>query len=224
MFVVKNLKKTYIAGKVRIPALRGLSFKVKRGEFLAIMGASGSGKSTLLHLMALLDRPTGGKVFLEGLDLHSLSQKEQTEFRLKEFGYIFQNFALVRELTALENVYLPAMMNQGKERAYKQKAKKLLEEVGLGNRLHHLPSELSGGEQQRVAIARALINEPQVIFADEPTANIDSKKSLEVVNLLRRLNKEYKQTIIMVTHERPLGKKADRILWLRDGRVVRKPY
>jgi putative ABC transport system ATP-binding protein len=223
MITIKNLKKTYIMGKVYVHALRGISLDIKKGEFVSIMGASGSGKSTLLHIMGLIDEPTEGKVFIEGVDTFSLSHKKRTEFRLHEFGFIFQEYALMRELTAFENVYLPAMMNPD-EAKYKKRAQRLLEDVGLGERLHHLPSEMSGGEQQRVAVARALINYPKIIYADEPTANLDWKKSLEIVGLLRKLNKKYKQTIVMVTHERSLGKKADRTIWLRDGLITKKPY
>lgn len=225
MITVTGLKRIHMLGNVAVPALRGINLEIKKGEFVAIMGKSGSGKSTLLHILGLLDEPTEGKVFIEGLDTFTLPPKRRTEFRLKEFGYIFQEYALMKELTAFENVLLPAMMHAGlEELEYRKKAKALLEEVGLGKRMHHLPSELSGGEQQRVAIARALINDPKIIFADEPTANLDYKMSHDVTALLRMLNQKFKKTIVMVTHERSLGMKADRIIWLMDGQIVQKAY
>ncbi|MBW2997483.1 ABC transporter ATP-binding protein [Candidatus Woesearchaeota archaeon] len=224
MITARKLTKTYVMGKVHVPALRGVDIDVKRGEFVAIMGASGSGKSTLLHLLGLLDEPTSGKIQIEGKNVLSFTPKGRTDFRLHEFGYVFQEYALVRELTALENVYLPAMMKSLGNSDQKENAKKLLKQVGLGDRLNHLPFELSGGEQQRVAVARALINNPKIIFADEPTANLDSKMSFEIIHLLRDLNRKFKQTIVMVTHERSLGSKADRTIWLRDGKVTKKAY
>lgn len=224
MITARKLTKTYVMGKVHVPALRGVDIDVKKGEFVSIMGASGSGKSTLLHLLGLLDEPTSGAIQIEGKNVLSFVPNMKTEFRLHEFGYVFQEYALVRELTALENVLLPAMMKSLGNSEQKKKAEDLLEHVGLGDRLDHLPFELSGGEQQRVAVARALINDPKIIFADEPTANLDSRMSFEIVQLLRELNRKFKQTIVMVTHERSLGKKADRTIWLKDGLVVKKAY
>ncbi|MBU0461097.1 MAG: ABC transporter ATP-binding protein [Nanoarchaeota archaeon] len=224
MILVKGLKKTYIMGKVSVPALKGISFEVGKGEFIAIMGKSGSGKSTLLHLLGLLDNPTDGNVYLDGEDIHLMKDWEKSHYRLTKMGYIFQEYALVAELTALENVYLPAMMLGSDHVGYKKKAIEVLQRVGLGDRLHHLPSELSGGQQQRVAIARALINNPKILFADEPTANLDTQMSAEIVDLLRELNRKYKQTIVMVTHELSIGKQADRTIWLKDGLITKKAY
>jgi len=213
---VKNLKKTY-EGKVPTHALKGVSFDVKKGEFVAIIGRSGSGKSTLLHQLGLLDTPTSGEIIMDGTSLVSFSEKQKTEFRLKKLGYVFQSYALLPELTALESVYLPLMLLNIDKKEYIKKASEMLKKVGLGSRLHHLPKELSGGEQQRVAIARALINDPLILFADEPTANLDSESSKVILKLFKELNKEIKQTIIMVTHEADDKKYVDRVIQLKDG-------
>ncbi len=217
---VKNLKKTY-EGVVPTRALKNINFGVEKGEFLALMGRSGSGKSTLLHQLGLLDTPTAGKVIMEGVDLIGLSEKQKAKFRLKKLGYVFQSYALLPELTAIESVYLPLMLSGISKKIYIEKATKMLEKVGLGNRLHHLPKEMSGGEQQRVAIARALVNNPKILFADEPTANLDSESSLAILKLFRELNKKIGQTIIMVTHEPDDKKYVDRVIWLKDG-VIEK--
>lgn len=216
MIKIVNLTRTY-PGKVPVHALRNVSFNVAEGELIAIMGRSGSGKSTLLHQIGLIDTPTGGKISIGGLDVLSLSDKEKTQFRLKSIGFIFQEYALVPELTAWENVYLPAMAEGNETQAHKQRAKELLELVGLGKRLHHYPNELSGGEQQRVAIARALVNNPKVLLADEPTANLDSASARVVLEMFRRLNRELKQTILLITHEPEDKEYVDRVLWLSDG-------
>lgn len=215
---VKNLKKTY-EGKVPTYALKGVSFEVKKGEFVAIMGRSGSGKSTLLHQLGLLDIPTAGEIIMDGTSLVSFSEKQKTEFRLKKLGYVFQSYALLPELTALESVYLPLMLLNIDKKEYTKKASEMLKKVGLANRLHHLPKELSGGEQQRVAIARALINDPLILFADEPTANLDSESSKVILELFKELNKDIKQTIIMVTHEPDDKKYVDRVIQLKDGAI-----
>ncbi len=217
---VKNLKKTY-EGVVPTYALKNINFSVKKGEFLALMGRSGSGKSTLLHQLGLLDTPTAGKVIMEGIDLMSLSEKQKARFRLKKLGYVFQSYALLPELTALESVYLPLMLSGVSKSIYIKKATEMLTKVGLAERLHHLPKEMSGGEQQRVAIARALVNNPMVLFADEPTANLDSESSLAILKLFKELNKNIGQTIIMVTHEPDDKKYVDRVIWLKDG-VIEK--
>lgn len=218
MIKVKDLKKTY-PGKVPTPALKGISFEIKRGEFVALMGRSGSGKSTLLHQMGLLDTPTGGSITIDNIDVLSLSESEKSLFRLSSLGYIFQEYALIAEFTAFENVHLPAMTLNDDHAAHKSRAKKFLEIVGLGDRLDHYPSELSGGEQQRVAVARALINNPKVLFADEPTANLDTTSSEVVLKLFKKLNKELRQTIVMVTHELEDRKYVDRIIRLSDGLI-----
>lgn len=213
---VKNLKKTY-EGKVPTHALKNINFGVKKGELIALMGRSGSGKSTLLHQLGLLDIPTAGEVIIDGTNLMSFSEKQKSEFRLKKLGYVFQSYALLPELTALESVFLPLMLSNVGKKEYIKKATEMLEKVGLADRLHHLPKEMSGGEQQRVAIARALVNNPIILFADEPTANLDSESSMVILKLFRELNKEIGQTIIMVTHEEDDKKYVDRVIWLKDG-------
>lgn len=217
MIKVKNLVKTY-PGEVPTLALKGVSLEIAEGEIVALMGRSGSGKSTLLHQLGLLDTPTTGSVIINGLDVLALSDAERTRFRLQYLGYVFQEYALIAEFTALENVYFPAMAlgdNSARERA-----SNLLDLVGLKERMNHYPSEMSGGEQQRVAIARALINNPKVLFADEPTANLDTVSSEIVFKLFQKLNKELKQTILVVTHEPEDKKYVDRVIWLKDGQII----
>ena len=213
---VKNLVKTY-EGAVPTHALKNVNFGIKKGEFVALMGRSGSGKSTLLHQLGLLDVPTKGEIIMDGGNLMALSEDQKSEFRLKKLGYVFQSYALLQELTALESVYLPLMLSGVDKKEYIKKASEMLEMVGLGDRLNHLPKEMSGGEQQRVAIARALVNNPMILFADEPTANLDSESSQIVLELFKKLNKEMGQTIIMVTHEPDDKKYVDRVIWLKDG-------
>ncbi len=216
MIKVTNLKKTY-TGRVPTLALKGVSFEIKKGEFVAIMGRSGSGKSTLLHQLGLIDTPTEGQIFLDNTDILKLSDSQKTLYRLQNLGYVFQEYALIAELTALENVYLPALALEGNHD--REKAKEMLEMVGLGERLDHYPNEISGGEQQRVAVARALINKPKILFADEPCANLDSISSKVVLELFRKLNKELDQTIVMVTHEPDDEKYVDRVIWMKDGLI-----
>ena len=216
----KDLKKIYRMGKVDVPALGGVNVDIREGEYVAIMGPSGSGKSTLLHLLALLDTPSSGRIFIEGTDVSDMSEDEKSSFRLNRLGYIFQEYNILAELTALENTYLPAMM-QGKNKSeYTKLGREALELVDMGDRAHHLPSELSGGEQQRVSIARALINKPRILFADEPTANLDSRSSHSILNLFRKLNKELGLTVAMVTHEPEDKKIVDRVLNLKDGLIT----
>lgn len=212
----EDLSKTYLMGKVEVPALRGVNITIEKGEFVAIMGSSGSGKSTLLNMIGMLDAPTSGKVIIEGVDVSEMDENEGADFRLNKLGFIFQFFNLFMELTALENVALPMQIVRRKD--FEKRAIKLLDMVGLYDRANHKPAELSGGQQQRVAVARALVNEPALLLADEPTANLDTKSSEQVINLLKELNKSG-QTIVMVTHEPELGKRADRIIWLRDGMI-----
>jgi putative ABC transport system ATP-binding protein len=216
MITVRDLKKTYL-GSVPTHALKGVSFEIAEGEFVALMGRSGSGKSTLLHQLGLLDMPTAGSVTIDDEDVLALSDAERTKFRLRHLGYVFQEYALIAEFTALENVFFPAMaLGNGNA---KERAVHLLNLVGLSHRLSHYPSELSGGEQQRVAIARSLINSPKVLFADEPTANLDTVSSEVVLKLFQKLNKELRQTILVVTHEPEDEQYVDRVIWMKDGLI-----
>jgi putative ABC transport system ATP-binding protein len=222
MIKVKNIKRTYTMGKVEVHALRGVSFKVKKREFLAIMGASGSGKSTLLHQLGLLDTPTDGEIFIDKKNILKLSSKEKTLYRLKRLGYVFQEYAILGELTALENVYLPLLMSGRKKKDCINMGIDILKKVGLRDRVHHLQRELSGGEQQRVAVARALVNKPKILFADEPCANLDSESSGQILELFKKLNKELGQTIVMITHEDWHKKYVDRVIYLKDGLIEKE--
>jgi len=215
---VENLVKIYHSGSSDVKAIDNVSFEVSTGEFLMITGRNGSGKSTLLHLMALLDLPNSGEVIIQDQKTCHLSEKKRTDLRLRQLGYIFQEYALITELSALENVMLPAMMIGTSKEAMKR-AIFLLDKVGLKNKENRLPSELSGGEQQRVAIARALVNEPKILFADEPTANLDTISSKSVLEIFKNLNEKDGITIVMVTHEEELIY-ASRKIRLSDGRLV----
>lgn len=222
MISVRSVTKIY-SGKVPTVALQDVSFEVASGEFVAVMGRSGSGKSTLLHQLGLLDTPTSGQILIDGVDILKLADDQRTTFRLNFLGYVFQEYALVAELSALENVYLPAFARGLGARDYRARASELLEVVGLGERVHHYPHELSGGEQQRVAIARSLVNAPKVLFADEPTANLDTVSSRVVLELFRKVNRELGQTIMMVTHEPDDLQYVDRAIWLKDGVIETVP-
>lgn len=217
---VRDLWKTYRMGKVEVHALSGVNLQIRRGEFVSVTGASGSGKTTLLNMIGLLDDPTHGTVMIDGQDSRKLSAQEKSEFRLQRLGFIFQFFNLFMELTAIENIVLPALAVGASRENYVTKAVALLKSVGLEKRVRHYPFELSGGEQQRVAIARALINNPIVVITDEPTANIDSVMSNKIVDLFLRINRERGVTIIMATHERELASKANRIVELKDGEII----
>jgi len=215
-----NVWKTYQMGNVKVNALRGLNLKIKRGEFVAIMGPSGSGKSTAVNMVGALDIPTKGKIYLEKHDISKLSESDLAQIRGKKIGFIFQQFNLINTLSALENVTLP-MIFQGIERDERlETGRRLLQMVDLSERINHKPTELSGGEQQRVAIARSLANNPEVILADEPTGNLDSKTGQVVIKFLEDLNKEGK-TIIMVTHDANVAKHAHRIEFLKDGIIIK---
>jgi putative ABC transport system ATP-binding protein len=214
-----DIVRSFRMGDVQVRALRGVNVKIRRGEFVVIMGPSGSGKTTLLNQLGLLDTPNSGKVIIEGTDTSLMSDREKERFRLFNLGYVFQDYALLPELNASENVYISLMM-QGKSKAeYEASAAEILTAVGLGERLQQLPSKMSGGQQQRVSIARALAHSPRVLFADEPCANLDSQTSREVLDLFKKFNKEHGQTIVMVTHENWHAEYADRIIRLKDGSV-----
>lgn len=219
MIETKNLIKTFKDGEKETKVLKGINFKAKNGDFIAIMGRSGAGKSTFLYLMSLLDEPTGGEIIIDGNDTREMTTEEKTLFRLKKCGYVFQDYALLPDLTAVENVALPLLMqNINRKKSYNQ-AKEALIKVKLGHRLNNLPSHLSGGEQQRVSIARAVAHNPKILFADEPTANLDNESSATVIEIFKELHKEG-QTIIMVTHEEQYAKMAGKIIRLDDGKIV----
>ena len=218
---LKDVWKIYKMDEVDFPALQGANLEVQKGEFLAIVGPSGSGKSTMLNAVGALDVPSKGEIFLDGKNIAHLYESDLAQIRGKKIGFIFQSFHLIPSLSALENVMLP-MTFQGFSREERLKrGKELLAAVGLGDKLNNLPSQLSGGEMQRVAIARALANNPEVILADEPTGNLDSKTGIEILGLLKKLNKEERKTLIIVTHDEKISKEADRIAYLEDGNVVR---
>ncbi|UCF63495.1 MAG: ABC transporter ATP-binding protein [bacterium] len=218
---VRQLIKVYQVGDVAVHALRGINLTVSAGEFLAIMGASGSGKSTLMNLLGCLDQPTSGEYFLDGVAVDALSKNEYADIRNQKIGFVFQGFNLLPRTTALENVELPLMYDRlHRIKNPRQSAIESLERVGLGDRMDHIPNQLSGGQQQRVAIARALVNEPAILLADEPTGNLDSRTSLEVISVFQELNSQG-ITIILVTHEHDLANYARRIVELRDGIVLK---
>ncbi|WP_074017202.1 ABC transporter ATP-binding protein [Fusobacterium massiliense] len=216
---INNINKKYKNGTMELQALKNISFQVQKGEFLAIMGSSGSGKSTMMNILACLDNQYEGEYILDNIDISKSSEDELSEIRNKKIGFIFQTFNLLPKLTAVENVELPLLYSSVPKKERYERAVKLLEMVGLKERLHHRPNELSGGQRQRVAIARALINEPSIILADEPTGNLDSKSEEEVMEILKELNKSGK-TIIVVTHEPNIGESAQRKLVFKDGEII----
>ncbi|MDC0252106.1 ABC transporter ATP-binding protein [bacterium] len=213
----RDIVRTFQVGDNRIEVLKKVSLDVKRGEKLFLVGPSGAGKTSLLYTLAGLERPNEGDVLIDGRSLYRLRRKEQARVRNSSMGYVFQSFFLMPELTAFENVLVPAMI---KRTAAKDKAEELLERVGLADRLHHLPNELSGGEQQRVAIARSLINDPKILFADEPTGNLDTKTGIAVMDLLMELINENERTLLVVTHDKSMAELGDRKVTLVDGRIV----
>jgi putative ABC transport system ATP-binding protein len=216
---LEDVDKTYIMGKVKVHALRGVNLSIEKGEYVAIMGPSGSGKSTLMNQVGALDRPTKGKVFIEERDISKMSDNELAKIRRENIGFIFQQFNLISRLTAIENVELPMWYAGIPKIKRVRRAAELLKLVGLGDRMKHRPTELSGGEMQRVCIARALANNPDIVMADEPTGNLDSKSSEDIMEILEKLNKEGR-TIVMVTHEDEYAKRAGRTIVIRDGKIV----
>ena len=221
MFEIDDLQKIYRMGDVEVRALDGVTLDIAKGEFLGIMGASGSGKTTLLHMLGLLDEPSSGRIVIDGTDIAKLTDYERTMFRLYKLGYVFQDYALVPDLTVMENVSLPAMLRKDRtDEQIKSDSFSILQKIGLCDRRDHLPRELSGGQQQRVSIARAMVNRPDILFADEPCANLDSENSKMVLELFREINEEFKQTIVMVSHEDWHKDYFHRIVRLKDGKVV----
>lgn len=221
MIKIKNLTKKYVTKHLETSVLKGIDLEVPAGEFLGIMGKSGAGKSTLMYQIGLLDHPSGGEIILNGINTENLSTEERTQMRLTELGYVFQDYALIPELTASENVMIPILMQGNSLDRAKQVAIDMLEKVGLSHRVDNKPSQLSGGEQQRVSIARAMAHEPKILFADEPTANLDTASGQSIIELFKDLNKKG-QTIVMVTHEEEYAKYCDRIVYLEDGKIVRE--
>lgn len=220
MMVIDKLKKVYNLGKVKVEALKGISFEVKKGEFISIMGPSGSGKSTLMHIIGCLDYPSAGKYLLDNEDISKLNDNQLALFRNQKIGFVFQQFNLLPRATILRNVELPLTYNRTTPKNVKSLATQALEEVGLGNRLNHRPNEISGGQMQRVAIARALINRPSILLADEPTGNLDTKNGEEIMKIIKKLHEDG-NTIILVTHEAEIAQYAKRIIHLKDGLIDR---
>ncbi|MFH1478686.1 MAG: ABC transporter ATP-binding protein [Candidatus Omnitrophota bacterium] len=220
MLRADEIRKTYKEGKIDIQVLRGVSLEVKKGERLAIVGPSGAGKSTLLHILGGIDKPSSGKVYLYDSDFYSLREPEKANLRNKKIGFVFQFYHLLHEFTALENVMLSGLIGKRNKNSLKKEASGILKEFGLEERAHHRPSELSGGEQQRVAIARSIINRPDILLCDEPTGNLDSKMGEDILGILFRLNESYKTSIVIVTHDKEVAKKTERILEIRDGMLL----
>lgn len=219
---VKNLNKTYITGDTKVEALKDVDLSINKGEFVSIVGASGSGKSTLLHLLGGLDRPTSGKVIIDGEDIYNYKEEKLAIFRRRKVGFIFQFFNLIPILNVEENIALPQLLDN--EKISRDYLDELISILGIEDRKNHLPSELSGGQQQRVAIGRALFNKPSIVLADEPTGNLDSVTSKEVIELLKFTAKKFNQTLILITHELNIAQMADRVITLKDGDIVSDEY
>jgi putative ABC transport system ATP-binding protein len=217
---LKNVEKEYDLESCKLQVLKSINLGIKRSEMVSIMGPSGSGKSTMLHMLGCLDRPTRGKVIIDGIDVSKLNDDDLAKIRREKIGFIFQFFYLLPSLTALRNVELPMTFLGYDSKTKEKRAKELLNMVGLEGRINHRPSQLSGGESQRVAIARSLANNPQIILADEPTGNLDSKSGKEVMDILKKLNKENKVTFIIVTHDPLIAKQTDRVIRLKDGKII----
>ncbi len=217
---LENISKIYKNGTINVEALKDINLTINKGEFVAIMGVSGSGKSTLMNILGCLDRPTGGSYYIEGVDVSEKTDDQLSLVRNKNVGFIFQSFNLIPRTTALKNVELPMVYAKIPKEERQRRAIEVLNGVGLGDRYHHMPNELSGGQKQRVAIARALTNRPPIILADEPTGNLDSKSSIEIMEIFRKLNKEDKNTVIIVTHEHDIAACTDRIITFFDGEIT----
>jgi putative ABC transport system ATP-binding protein len=217
---IEQLKKTYDLGEVKVEALRGIDVQIRRGEFVAVMGASGSGKSTFMNILGCLDRPTSGRYHLEGMDVSQMSSDQLAEVRNKKIGFVFQNFNLLSRTSALENVEVPLLYDGTTYRDRHARALAALKAVGLETRAEHHPSQLSGGQQQRVAIARSLVNRPAIILADEPTGNLDSETSVEIMGILQGLNAQQQLTIVLVTHESDIARYAERVIVFKDGLMI----
>ncbi len=217
---LENVGKTYKLGETQLSVLKGINLEIKPGYFVTIMGPSGSGKSTLMYLLGLLDMPSEGKIYLDGQDISDFSEDKLAELRGRKIGFVFQQFNLLQNLTALENVMLPMIFQQVPEDKRKEKAKKLLESVNLGQRMNHKPTEMSGGEQQRIAIARSLANDPEILIADEPTGNLDSSTGKMVMEILTKLHKEQNKTIVVVTHDPNIAHYSQNVIHIQDGQIV----
>jgi putative ABC transport system ATP-binding protein len=222
MSIIKatNIHRKFGEGDLTVHVLRGIDLTVKQGEFVAIMGKSGAGKSTLMYQLSVLDKPTEGEVIIDGTHVNELNEKDGTAFRLNTLGYIFQNYALVPDLSASENVMLPLLMRGNNWEEAKRLAHEVIDNVGMKDKYENLPAELSGGEQQRISVARAIVGKPKILFADEPTANLDSVSGQQVIDLMTDLNQKHKQTIVMVTHEREYALNCNRIVSMEDGKII----
>lgn len=216
---VKNVKKVYRMGNERISAVNGVSFDILKGEFCCLLGTSGSGKSTLLNLMAGIEKITSGEIIIKGKNIHKMSEKSLAKFRQRYLGFVFQSYNLMGSMTAIENVEFPLVFKRIRTKKRKKLAKDMLVKVGLSHRLHHRPKEMSGGQQQRVGIARAFVAKPEIVFADEPTGNLDTKTTMEVMELIKSIARENHQTIVMVTHDKRLADYADKIIHILDGQI-----